>query len=176
METPFPLMEGEEKIPLEKAEYVAEYVRYELRVRGLLDWEFYWDRARRRLGACWYVKRCISLSWHLLGEKGCSGRELRDTILHELAHALAFTHEGARGHGSSWKEWCGILGATPTRCSPARFEPSEQCCYVMRRKDTGEIVKRYLRKPRFKHSLKNLRLTSDPTSLGQLEIVPFYGE
>lgn len=158
------------------AERVESYVLYELRARGLHDWGFYWDRARRRLGACWYQKKCISLSRYLLGEDGCTGREVRDTILHEIAHALSFTHARERGHGAIWKQWCQFLGAAPRRCASPGATGKARYRYAMRRKDTGEIVSYYLRKPRFKHPLKFLMLKSDPASRGQLEIIPFQGE
>lgn len=58
-------------------------------------WSFAFDNARRRLGCCKYRIRTITLStrWvEVLGED-----EVRDTILHEIAHALV----GA-GHGHDW--------------------------------------------------------------------------
>ena len=173
---PFSFFLSDEPIPVELAEDVECYVLYELHRRELAGWGFFWDRARRRLGACWYDRQCISLSRHLLGESGCTGREVRDTILHEIAHALAYVHGGERGHGRSWRNWCLFLGASPRRCASPGVTGNHRYRYVLRRKDTGEIIVRYLRKPRFRHSLRYMMLKNDPSSKGQLELRPYEGE
>lgn len=173
MDRTFPFLLREEPVPPDRAEDVECYILYELERRGLADWTFFWDRARRRLGACWYARRSISLSRHLLGEGGCSGIELRDTILHEIAHALSFTHGGERGHGVLWKRWCLFLGARPRRCASPGVTGQHRYRYMLRRRDTGEVIVRYLRKPRFKHSLKYMMIRNDPSSKGQLEVVPY---
>ena len=85
-----------------------------LRRHGLPDWSFRYDRALRRAGACFFRERLISLS--------CAFVELndedvvRDTIRHEVAHALAWKHDRATGHGAAWKKWCEVTGAKPGRC------------------------------------------------------------
>jgi predicted SprT family Zn-dependent metalloprotease len=43
-------------------------------------------------------------------------RTVRDTILHEAAHALAWEHDRVTGHGPAWKQWCAVTGAKPRRC------------------------------------------------------------
>lgn len=78
---------------------------------GLKDWDFYFDTAKRRFGVCRYREKRISLSaalTHLNTEE-----EVRDTILHEIAHALA----GPRaGHGPLWKAKALQIGCKPERC------------------------------------------------------------
>lgn len=71
-------------------------------------WAFRWDRAKRRLGRCSFSERVISLSKPLaaMNDEG----EVRDTILHEIAHALA--GPGA-GHGAEWKRVARAVGARP---------------------------------------------------------------
>ncbi len=147
-------------------------IRAELRRWGLSGWTFYWDRARRRLGACWYLKRRISLSRYLI-EDGREHPELWDTLLHEIAHALAYANDGERGHGVHWKKWCRFIGASPCRCAATGplTGDSPAYRYALRRKDTGEIVARYLRKPRFKYPLGRMMLKGDPSSRGKLELV-----
>ncbi len=77
---------------------------------GLVGWSFKFDHARRRFGCCNFTRRVISLSKPLtfLNEEG----EVRDTILHEIAHALT----PKTGHGPAWKAMCVRLGAKPVRC------------------------------------------------------------
>lgn len=60
-------------------------------------WRFRWDNARRRAGACHYADLDISGSRHLLPP--ASDAEIRETLLHEIAHALTRKH----GHGPVWK-------------------------------------------------------------------------
>jgi len=94
---------------------------------GLADWGFAFDHARRRFGACNYTRRRITLSRPLTLLNGID--EVRDTILHEIAHALC---PGDK-HGPRWRATCARLGAKPKRCygdkdvvspprKPARFE------------------------------------------------------
>lgn len=67
-------------------------------------------RPTRRLGVCKYRQRVIGISaWHVESGKW---EHVRDTLLHEIAHALA----GARAkHGPEWKRQCLIVGANPRR-------------------------------------------------------------
>ena len=50
-------------------------------------WSFQFDRSKVRFGKCNYAKKEISLSQHLVQLN--TETEVRDTILHEIAHALA---------------------------------------------------------------------------------------
>lgn len=77
-------------------------------------WRFEWDRARRRYGYCSFTRKVISLSYPLTvaGQEA----EVRDTILHEIAHALAGSKAG---HGIAWRQACRRIGARPTRCGPS---------------------------------------------------------
>ena len=82
-----------------------------MRQHGLHDWHFRFDHARRRFGSC----RCgagtkmITLSRPLtfLNDEP----QVRDTILHEIAHALT----PGDGHGPRWKRKCVEIGANPQR-------------------------------------------------------------
>lgn len=152
---------------------VEALIRKELDRWGLTHWHFFWDRGRRRLGACWYSKKAISLSRYLLGGDISPSSELWLTFLHELAHALAFIHHEERGHGDYWKHWCVHLGIEPERC--AASSPLDESCYkyAMRRRDTGEIVARYYRKPHFKYPLQSLMIQGQPETKGTLELIPY---
>lgn len=78
---------------------------------GLKAWTFEFDDAVRRAGMCSYAKRRISLSAPLT--RIHDEREVRDTILHEVAHALA----GAKAkHGPAWREVAVRIGCSGRRC------------------------------------------------------------
>ena len=75
-------------------------------------WSFGFDHAKQRCGACHHGKRKITLSRHFVQRNGEA--EVRDTILHEIAHAKA----GAKaGHGRTWQMWAIRVGARPERCA-----------------------------------------------------------
>jgi len=93
-----------------------EFADAKLGEYGLAEqgWRFVFDeRPRARLGQCRHCYHTISVTgWY------CDQNDpslVRDTILHELAHALAGP---TAKHGSKWKEWCLKVGANPQRCKP----------------------------------------------------------
>ena len=91
----------------------AESLALELmRQHGLLPrWKFKFDRAIRRFGCCNEGKRLISLSARLTELN--AEYEVRDTILHEIAHALV----GVRaGHGRKWRKMASIIGCNARSC------------------------------------------------------------
>ncbi len=77
---------------------------------GLNHWSFAFDHARRRFGRCNYTTRQISLSRSLTFLNPIE--EVRDTLLHEIAHALV----PGDHHGPRWQAMCRSIGARPVRC------------------------------------------------------------
>ena len=75
---------------------------------GLDDWTLRFSAAWGRLGECRPNRKLIVLSrLHAVG--GPPG-QVTDTILHEIAHALAGPEAG---HGPAWKEIAERIGAVP---------------------------------------------------------------
>ncbi|WP_428388587.1 SprT-like domain-containing protein [Mucisphaera sp.] len=75
---------------------------------GLSDWGFRFNRRKRVLGLCCFTDRRIELSRVYVELHG--REEIRETVLHEIAHAQA----GAKaGHGLAWKAACLRLGISP---------------------------------------------------------------
>lgn len=78
---------------------------------GLHDWTLRFDTAKRRAGLCRYDSRTISLSRPLTALY--THEHVRETVLHEIAHALA----GAKAaHGPAWRRVAREIGATGARC------------------------------------------------------------
>jgi predicted SprT family Zn-dependent metalloprotease len=79
---------------------------------GLTGWRFEFNRSKHALGTCHYQRKTIYLSRPLTEVN--SYDETVDTILHEIAHALAgFT----AGHGPQWKTVAARIGASPLSSS-----------------------------------------------------------
>jgi predicted SprT family Zn-dependent metalloprotease len=93
----------------------ARRLALELMARhGLTGWGFAFNRHKRGMGLCRYATRTIELSIHLVDRN--SPEEVRDTILHEIAHALVGP---GHGHDAAWKRTCREIGARPERCGQA---------------------------------------------------------
>jgi len=73
-------------------------------------WGFAFDRATRRAGACDWSRHRITVSRHLV--EGADEEELRQVLLHEVAHALA-GHRAA--HGPRWRATAARIGYTGSR-------------------------------------------------------------
>ncbi len=82
-----------------------------LREHGLDGWRVQLDGAKRRAGVCRYSDRVIGLSRPLtqLHDEA----EVRDTVLHEIAHALVGP---AHGHDRVWRATALRIGCSGRRC------------------------------------------------------------
>ena len=78
---------------------------------GLRDWTVGLDRAKTRAGATHFARRRITLSAPLT--RVHDQALVRDTILHEVAHALVGP---AHGHDRVWKAKAREVGASDSRC------------------------------------------------------------
>lgn len=87
------------------------------------NWTFKWSNAKRSAGSCRIkgiklpsgkskiVKGTISISKSILKEMTYEG--VKDTILHEIAHAIQYEKTGSSDHGPIWKKIAKSLGAVP---------------------------------------------------------------
>ena len=90
---------------------------------------FKFNNSKTSLGKCRYGHhRVIFLSrWFVLNN---SEHEIRDTILHEIAHALDFHDRGTTDHGRNWRRHCRRIGCVPRRCSKETNKPANHHKYV----------------------------------------------
>ncbi len=86
---------------------LAKTLIAEHKLRG---WVFVYNRGKRTLGMCDYTRRRIELSMYFVAHN--DEEAVRDTVLHEIAHALAGEKAG---HGAKWKSVCKRIGANPER-------------------------------------------------------------
>src|SRR5262249_52473488 len=74
-------------------------------------WSFQFDSSKVRFGKCDYRRKQISMSRYLVALNTES--EVRDTILHEIAHVLAPRGDG---HGPAWRSIAHAIGCNGRRC------------------------------------------------------------
>lgn len=87
-------------------------IAYELlKEHGLIDWSVTLDQALTRAGQCRFTQREISLSKPLMADLPAD--QTRDTITHEIAHALVGP---AHGHDAVWVAAHRRLGGSGERC------------------------------------------------------------
>lgn len=94
-----------------------------MREWGCDGWTFRWSNGKRQLGCAFrqrnrvtgqMARQEIRLSRHLVAHN--DEEEVRDVILHEIAHVKAGP---GHGHDEHWKAWARIVGARPSRCVDA---------------------------------------------------------
>lgn len=115
---------------------------------GLIEngWNFEFDRAKKRLGACHYSKRKITISHYMT--EAADEETVTQTLLHEIAHALLPV--GA-GHGPQWKALAKRIGYTGKRTASNPYvnqeRPVEKKVVVLKRVSTtvnlgqGDVVR-----------------------------------
>ena len=74
------------------------------------NWKFCFDNAKSRLGYCSYKKKKISLSQNYIPIT--TKEEIKDTILHEIAHALVGV---GHGHDRVWRQKAIEIGCNGQR-------------------------------------------------------------
>lgn len=112
-------------------------------------WKFAWDRAVSRFGLCDYDKRTISLSLPVTVRSDES--DVRDTLLHEIAHALAGP---SAKHGPAWRAVARSIGATPVASADGPNLRPELAPWVGTCPAGHESPRRYFRKPRQNYSCR----------------------
>lgn len=153
-------------------------------------YQFQWDNRSRRFGAHRGRTRTIFLSRRLtlLNDE----EEVKDTILHEIAHALDYVRNGftyryapsggyRRGkrlvHDDVWKAICVEIGCKPRRCytdeevvSPAR--KTRDVRYRLINRETGEVFKNYKKRPKNRDWSKVWITGRKHETFGKLAVVP----
>lgn len=109
----------------------AKIAREEMAKHGLgPDWSYGVDRALRRLGCCHGQQKRITLSRHFLRCVGTSPDNVRQVVLHEIAHALVGCEHK---HDDVWRACALALGcSSTTACAKVPFKvAATKARYVM---------------------------------------------
>lgn len=120
----------------------VELLEQEMKKHGLFEkgWRGAFDSAKRRCGLCSYTRKTISLSrvYVQLNDESL----VLDTILHEIAHALA---GGFAGHGRIWQLQAIAIGAKPQVCKEINQVNAVKGRYTGTCAGCGIAVQRYKR-------------------------------
>ena len=119
------------------AEVAAEAERLMSR-HGLTGWSFQFEDASKQAGVCVFGLNVIGLS--RLYCLHATDPQVRDTILHEIAHALVGPKHN---HDAAWKAAARSIGCVGDRCHKVEFAPPR---YIARCITCGWAVKRNVRK------------------------------
>ena len=153
---------------------VAERKANDLINTHIPGWKFKWSAAHTTLGLCRYSTKTIFLSKSISAIN--SEEEVVDTILHEIAHALAGS---GHGHDAVWKRYCAMVGCRPKSTGPIQAETVEQRKQVGAKwllvDDTGKIWRHWVRKPA-QSTFDRIQYSYMPghraTTEGKLRIIP----
>lgn len=129
-----------------KLNEIAEFTREMLEKYGLEEWKLVWDtRPYRRYGQCRYKEKEIGITPRLVLIN--SLEESKNTVLHEIAHALTPGHR----HNHVWKEKCLVVGARPEQyyCDKSRGGTVNAAIgkYQLINTTTGKVHRSYYRRP-----------------------------
>lgn len=95
--------------------FANEAINIHLRNKG---WKFGFNNRKRSLGICFFDKKEIQLSLAFLSNMTVA--DMRETVLHEIAHAIVGPDHG---HDQVWKETARRIGCKELKGSTKSVEP-----------------------------------------------------
>ena len=126
--------------------WASDYFYRKAKEFGLTSWVLGRDNKKSTLGMCIYHQRKISLSSHFLRGPSCDEKQIRNTILHEMAHALVGPEHN---HDAVWKKMAikigcdgKVTGTMDRADAPYSLECPKKCftqTYYRRPKLTNKI-------------------------------------
>ena len=86
---------------------ILHFVDNQFIIHDLVGWSFKFFKSNIRLGTCDYTNKQILINEEFINR---DDDEVKDTILHEIAHVLTF----GCNHNNQWKLKCVELGCKPS--------------------------------------------------------------
>jgi predicted SprT family Zn-dependent metalloprotease len=133
----------------------------------LRNWTLKFDSARRRAGACFPGKKLLTISLHHIELNDWV--TIKDTLVHEIAHALAWEQFGERGHGPNWRRLVSRLGGQAK--ATGRFNLPQAHWVIVWRDVERQQLTRIADRFRRSRSIRYWALKNRPESLGQLHYI-----
>jgi len=106
--------------------WCQEYFDRKSKQFKLEGWKIKLNGAKTSLGICYYNDKSIRISKHFLRGPTCTESKMRDTVLHEIAHALAGPKTG---HGKKWKEMAKQIGCSAKTCATMDLPEAKYLMY-----------------------------------------------
>ncbi len=133
----------------------------------LQNWSVDYDNAKRRAGICRLTDKRISIS----RSHAQSNHQdvVKDTILHEFAHAIAYELYKETGHGKRWKQVATSIGATPK--ASGKFNLPSAPWLLVHRCSKSHQIKPISERYRRNKKIKSYFLTGKPDTKGELYFV-----
>ena len=151
---------------LKEATHLIEQIQTDLIVEYpfLSGWSVSFDRAVKRAGLCRLNEKHISVSKSHIENNPLE--IVKDTILHEFAHAITYKLHGEVGHGEYWQQMARKIGATPKATSAYQL-PVSPWMLVIYCRDTKSVKKLA---PRYRKNKKigDYFLRGQPHTKGKL--------
>lgn len=111
-----------------------------------LGWDFRLDNSKRRFGMCSPRKKLISISYQLSVNNYWNPDIVRNTVLHEIAHAIHWELYKEASHNWLWNRIALAIGCDGNRCFSSEEVEMPQSKYSLVCPKCGRKYKRY-RKP-----------------------------
>jgi hypothetical protein len=126
--------------------YHNEYGSYLTRSASEIGYTFEWMSSKRTNGQCHYGRKKIRLSKQVMSENLHDYTTIRNTILHEIAHAFAGS---GHGHNAHWRQIARTIGCDANRCSSYDNKPKGK--YTLVCDSCGREAQMH-RKPKYERS------------------------
>ena len=118
---PYELLIADPDIAVKRRQRIEAILQLALHLiakHGLNKWRFQFDHSTRRAGCCNYRDKTLSISFYL-AQNG-SDADIRDTLLHEIAHALVGKQHN---HDAVWKAKAQEIECSGERTHQLEFSP-----------------------------------------------------
>lgn len=118
---PYELLFLDEKVGGQRTQRIESILKTAqglIKLHGLKKWRFKFDQSTRRAGCCNYRNKLISISFNFA--RTGSDEDIRDTLLHEIAHALVGKKHS---HDAVWKAKARGIGCSGERTHRLQFAP-----------------------------------------------------
>lgn len=128
-----------------------------------LGWNLTFNNRKRALGICSYTKKEVQISLQFMTT--CDEDRIRNTVAHEIAHALV-GHKA--GHNRVWRSTHRALGGDGQRCTDVGEENRPKHSWELVNTLNNEVVATYHRKP--SRNPATLQLRGQPETFGKLKL------